>query len=426
MGKNFLKKSIVAASFTTALMGMSTVINAAEAEDLIPGVTVVADENSATGYTATFVYEDADAEQVQLRGAFTFYYDEPAIRGGAPKIYATPDEWANGMFEAGDESLTVDMEKVEGTDYWTTSMPLPSGHYQYVFLVNGDSETKLEDPTNPMEASGVENGFHYDRSTFYVPYDAEKQSESIDFSYMAPREDGQSGEVTYTNYTDVNGNAAPLGVYVPYGYDENSEEPYKVLYLSHGGGGNETDWFAGGSVDYIFDNLIADGTTDPVILVTMNNAALDWDFEVIVDNLVNHIIPFVEENYNVSTEADDRAFAGLSMGGMTASNVLFRAPEEFGYVGIFSGSDAAFDVSTVDFDAVKDTTILLGGGIYDFGLVPGYYVSLDEEDWFTVSGLKAVLDENDVTYGWAEAFGDHDWNTWPQLIKVFAEEYLWK
>ena len=142
--------------------------------------------------------------------------------------------------------------------------------------------------------------------------------------------------------------------------------------------------------------------------------------------IVNNIIPFMEENYNVSTDANDRAFAGLSMGGMTATNVLFRAPEEFGYVGVFSGSDGAFDTSTVDFKAVDDTTILIGGGIYDFGLVPGYYISEDEEDWFTVSALKAILEENDVDYGWAEAYGDHDWNTWPQLIKVFAEEYLWK
>ncbi len=424
MKRNILRKSAVFASFAAALMGTATLAGASEAADLVPGVTVEADENSATGYTATFVYEAADAEQVQLRGAFTFYYDDPEIRGVEPETKYTPEEWKNGMFEAGDESLTVDMEKVEGTDYWKASMPLPCGHYQYVFLENGDAETKLEDPTNPMEASGVENGMHYDRSTFYVPYDAEKQSDSIDFSYMAPREDGNSGTVTYVNYTDVNGNQAPLGIYLPAGYDENAEKPYKVLYLSHGGGGNETDWFAGGSVDYIFDNLIAGGTTEPVVLVCMNNTAYEWDFEVIVNNLTKNIIPFVEENYHVSKDASARAFAGLSMGGMTTTNVLFRAPEEFGYVAIMSGADVAFDVSTADMDAVKATKIMLGAGIYDFGLIRE--VPEGETDGFTITGLKAVLDENGVSYDWEEAYGSHDWNTWPQLIKVFAENYLWK
>ena len=130
----------------------------------------------------------------------------------------------------------------------------------------------------------------------------EKQSDSIDFSYMAPREDGQSGEVSYVNYTDYQDTQRPLGVYLPYGYDADREEPYKVLYLSHGGGGNETDWFAGGSVDYIFDNLIAEGTVEPTILITMDNGSYEWDFDVIIDNLTNNIIPYVEENYNVSTE----------------------------------------------------------------------------------------------------------------------------
>ncbi len=423
MKGNLVRNSVMLASFTV-LLGMSSAVFAEETSELTPGVTVVADDDSATGYTVTFVYEDADAEQVQLRGAFTFYNDEEDVRGTTPETYATPEEWENGMFEAGDESLTVDMEKVDGTDYWTVSMPLPGGHYQYVFLVNGDEETGLEDPTNPMEASGVENGNNYNRSTFYVPYDAEKQSESIDFSYMAPREDEQSGEVIYVNYTDVNGDAAPMGIYLPYGYDESSKEPYKVLYLSHGGGGNETDWFAGGSVDYIFDNLIAEGTTEPVVLVTMNNSAYEWDFDVIVDNLVNCVIPYVEENYNVATEEAGRAFAGLSMGGMTATNVLLQAPEEFGYVGIFSGADSSYDMSSVDLDAVKNTSVLMGAGIYDFGLVPA--ADSEDEDTFSITALAKVFDENEITYGWSEVYGSHDWNTWPQLIKIFAEDYLWK
>lgn len=423
MTNKLAKTTFLLASFSAAMLGMSAIAGAEETTDLVPGVTVEADEDSATGYTVTFVYESADAEQVQLRGAFTFYWDDEETRGTTPETYYTPDEWEDGMFEAGDESLTIDMEKVEGTDYWVTSMQLPSGHYQYVFLVDGDTETKLEDPTNPMESADVENGSTYDRSTFYVPYDEDKLSESIDFSFMAPREDEQVGEVTYVNYTDVNGDAASLGVYLPYGYSEDGEA-YKVIYLSHGGGGNETDWFAGGSVDYIFDNLIAEGTTEPVVLVTMNNTAYSWDMDTIVDNLVNYIIPFVEENYNVSSEASDRAFAGLSMGGITATNVLFQAADEFGYVGIFSGSAAGYDISTVDLDAVKDTTILLGAGIYDFGLVTE--VEEGETDTFTITALAEVLDANEVSYEWEEVYGSHDWNTWPLLIKLFAENYLWK
>lgn len=415
-----MKKALLIGAMAAAMLGAGMV--QAEEAAYVPGVTVAEDAESPTGYTVTFVYEDAEAEQIQLRGAFTFYYDEPEVRGQTPETFYKPEEWQNGMFEAGDESLTIDMEKVEGTDLWVTSMPLPGGHYQYVFLKDGDADTKLEDPTNPMEASGVENGNHYDRSTFYVPYDAEKQSDSLDFSYMAPIE--EAGKLDFLNYTDVNGNAAPLVVYTPYGYDPEGE-PYKTVYLSHGGGGNEMDWVAGGSVDYIFDNMIAAGTTEPVVLVMMNNTAYEWNFEVIVNNLVDNIIPFVEENYNVSTEPADRAFTGLSMGGMTTTNVLFRVPDQFGYFGILSGADVAFDTTNVDWEAVKASKIMLGAGIYDFGLI----FTLGEEgseDTFSLTALKPVLDAQGVEYGWEEAYGSHDWNTWPQLIKIFAEEYLWK
>lgn len=424
MRNKYWKKAFLSAA---CILSMGMTVNAAENAELMPGVTVETDESSATGYTATFVYEDADAQQVQVRGAFTFYHDNKDIRGTEPETYATPEEWENGMFEAGDESLTVDMEKVEGTDYWTTSMPLPNGHYQYVFLVDGDTETKLEDPTNPMEASGVENGHNYDRSTFYVPYDKEKQSDCIDFTYMAPREDGQAGEVIYTNYTDIDKNQAPLGIYLPYGYNENREEPYKVLYLSHGGGGNETDWFAGGSVDYIFDNLIADGKVEPTVIVTMENAAYNWSkgLDKAVANIVDYVIPYVEENYNVSTDASGKAFSGLSQGGKTANDMMFDHPEFFGYYGIFSGSDLYCDPTMVNFESMKNAKILLGGGIYDFGYVTEEFNPY-KNGFGTVTELAAVLDENGISYGWEEVYGAHDWMTWPQLIKIFAEEWLWK
>ena len=241
---------------------------------------------------------------------------------------------------------------------------------------------------------------------------------------MAPREDGQVGELTYVNYTDCNGEAAPLGVYLPYGYDADREEPYKVLYLSHGGGGNETDWFAGGSVDYIFDNMIADGTVEPTVLITMNNTAYSWDFDVIIDNLTNNIIPYVEENYNVASDTSGKAFAGLSMGGMTTSNVLYNCADQFGYFGVMSGADVGKDFSTLDIEKMKEPFIMLGAGVYDFGLERE--IPEGEEDTFTLKGFAEKLDANEIAYEWDEVYGSHDWNTWPQLIKIFAEDYLWK
>ena len=39
---------------------------------------------------------------------------------------------------------------------------------------------------------------------------------------------------------------------------------------------------------------------------------------------IDYIMPYVESRYNVSKEAKGRAYAGLSMGGSTTSNMLIR------------------------------------------------------------------------------------------------------
>ena len=51
--------------------------------------------------------------------------------------------------------------------------------------------------------------------------------------YVFPRTDGKTGTVNYVTYTAVDGSTQPLGIYLPYGYDET--KTYKTLYLSHGG-----------------------------------------------------------------------------------------------------------------------------------------------------------------------------------------------
>ena len=155
------------------------------------------------------------------------------------------------------KAVSEAMEKVEGTDYWQVSLDLPSGHYLYNYKVDGAEET-IPDPANAPMASTAETGNASKLSTVDVPY-AEVQGSSIDFDFMMQREEGEEGTLVYTDYTDINGNLAPLAIYLPYGYDAERAEGYKTLYLSHGAGGTEMEWFASGNTQYVFDNLIQDG-----------------------------------------------------------------------------------------------------------------------------------------------------------------------
>lgn len=47
------------------------------------------------------------------------------------------------------------------------------------------------------------------------------------------------------------------------------------------------------------DNLIAEDLTDEAIVVTMNNSYFNetilWDWDLITDNLMHYIIPFIEK-----------------------------------------------------------------------------------------------------------------------------------
>ena len=145
-------------------------------------------------------------------------------------------------------------------------------------------------------------------------------------------------------------------VYLPAGYKEDDKnKKYNVLYLLHGVGGNRHEWLEGsGAIDgnfvicNIFDNLIANGDIDPLIIVFPDGrSAYNWtdnsfnaegtnmlgfyyfDYELRYD-----LIPFIESKYNVYANIKDktsegiaynrmhRAIAGLSMGGMQSLNLI--------------------------------------------------------------------------------------------------------
>lgn len=421
-----IRNSMMIMSAFALLLSMNTIASETEtdaADSVVPGVTVCEDPASDTGYTTTFVYENSEASKVALTGNFAFF--EPDKRIGAIPSEAVPvEDWVPGDFRANSTDLSADepMSKIEGTNYWTASLSLPSGHYTYNYRIDGAKES-VTDPANPPMKSSAKSGSTAVLSTFDVPYSEKQGEDTINFDFMLQHKDTPAGEITFADYTDVNGNQAPLAIYLPAGYDKNRSEPYPVIYLSHGGGGNELEWFSSGNVNTVFDNMIAKGTVEPTIIVTMNNGVYEWDFDVIDHNVMEHIIPFMEENYNISKESQGRAFAGLSMGSMTTNNMYYKEADKFGYFGMFSGSDASADLSALDQKALKSPVIMLGAGQYDMAYINDTYHT---DKAIGTLDILEKLDEAGIDYHFYEVQGGHDWSTWPQLIKIFAEKYLWK
>ena len=132
-------------------------------------------------------------------------------------------------------------------------------------------------------------------------------------------------------------------IYTPPGYDNNQEEKYPVLYIMHGGGEDERGWATQGKTDLILDNLIAEGKANPMVIV-MPDGNTNVDFagfgdrvlQMFENEMKQNIIPFVEANYRVKTDAKNRALAGLSMGGLQTLYVGVNNTEMFSYLGVFS------------------------------------------------------------------------------------------
>lgn len=402
-------------------------------------VSTVENEDSVTGYTTTFTYSNADATNVKLNGSFYFMTEnDENLKGmnyalpegtGTYDFTIAPENWNK---EGNYHHVFVDNwsdDMVKGEDgVWTYSIDLPGGYYVYRLSVSYNDGAHYDLIADPSQPSRVDTmGVTSRRSVFYVPYDAEKQSETDDWTWATPLEDeSQAGTVFHFNYPGYGDVYRAAMIYLPNGYDAEREEPYKVLYISHGGGGNETDWFTQSHADFIADRKFASGEEEPFIIVTMNNTAFGWDYQVIHDNMKDYLIPYMEQNYNVVSDASGRAFAGLSMGGMTTNTLLYIEPELFGYYGIFSGSNIG-SLSRDDYSAFADARIFIGAGFADNAHINSSYQTDTDR---TSLGLAETFDALGIAYNNGNGLhlvqGGHDWYTWDLLLRDFIDEMLWK
>ena len=138
-------------------------------------------------------------------------------------------------------------------------------------------------------------------------------------------------------------------VYTPAEYSKNPNKKYPVLYLQHGWGEDETAWSNQGHANLIMDNLIAEGKCKPFIIVMtygMTNE-LKWghmnefDWTKFQKVLMDELVPYVDSHFRTLANRDNRAMAGLSMGGMETRMATLARPQVFGYWGLFSGGTYA-------------------------------------------------------------------------------------
>ena len=272
---------------------------------------------------------------------------------------------------------------------WRLTMPVEAGSYYYKFVVEGVDH---KDETNPTTVFSEPNW-----STFQVPGD-----ETLRGEYTTPVAPGLRGSVEVMNYTSTaNGNPERSAyVWTPPGYDAEREEPYPVFYLQHGGGQTWTDWIEVGFAAQILDNHYAKGNIVPMVVVMANGNGVNFPNEI-----TQRITVAAEAQYNVSSEGEDRALAGLSMGSGATLTTLWAHPGEFAYI---SGMSAFGSVPAgADVAAINEGTKLLriySGDVQDFT----YGATLS---------LISSMTNRGVEHEFAPIIpGPHSWDVWQKSL----------
>ncbi len=313
--------------------------------------------------------------------------------------------------------LTKDQEGV-----WSvTCGPLPPDFYSYSFTVDG---VRTLDPKNPT----IKQGIAILDNMFFVP------------GQEAAFEDNQAvahGEIRKVWYqSSTLGTQRRMHIYMPPGY-EGGRTRYPVLYLLHGGGDEDSGWSTVGRAGFILDNLLAEKKAKPMIVVMPDGslprpaapasgapgAAPDPAARVaaqdrFANELLKDIVPVVERNYRVAAGRENRAIAGLSMGGGQTLRVVTANPDQFAYVAVWSMG--VTPEASEDFE--KRSAAFLDNAERINKLIRLFSISVGEKD-FTLAGAKhlaELLNRRGIRSEFHLSGGGHTWINWRRYLNDYA------
>ena len=209
-----------------------------------------------------------------------------------------------------------------------------------------DKEYSVISPEQEIEAGGSSDYTELLNKTRPVP--AEYNQESV--------LKGNVVQIDYNtkNYVEGTGEVRKntAYVYLPYGYDEASEQPYNVFYFVHGHGETAISFFQNenGLLCKLLDHMLENRDMASTLIVSTSyvyGTPVDYYpdadpyCEALPQELVNDLIPLIESRYHTYTESTDvagitvsrkhRAIGGFSMGAVTVWYALEHALECFKY-----------------------------------------------------------------------------------------------
>lgn len=240
---------------------------------------------------------------------------------------------------------------------------------------------------------------------------------------VAVREGIPQGRLEMIEYDSKTvGTRRKMNVYTPPGYSKDGT--YPVLYLLHGIGGDETEWLRFATPNVLLDNLIADGKAVSMIVVMPNGRAQENDraegnvfaasaaFANFERDLLEDVIPAIESRYSASTDREQRALAGLSMGGGQALNFGLAHLDRFAWIGAFSAAPN----TRAPAELIPDPAALTRQAKL-------LYLSCGNKDsLFNISqGVHVYLKAQNVPHIWNVDGHGHDATHWRNNLYHFAQ-----
>lgn len=245
-------------------------------------------------------------------------------------------------------------------------------------------------------------------------------------TFDKPRTDIPQGKIDTVQYKSKSvGSKRKALVYTPPGYSKKKK--YPVLYLLHGIGGDEKEWLRGAGPQVILDNLYADKKIQDMIVVMPNGRAMKDDsaggnvmapekveaFAAFEKDLLNDLIPFIEKKYRVLKNSENRAIAGLSMGGGQSLNFGLGNLDKFAWVGGFSSAPntKAPQELIPNVEDAKNKLKLI-------------WISCGDKDWLIPFShrLHNYLSENEIEHVYRIIpDGRHDFKAWKEDLYNFTQ-----
>jgi len=235
-------------------------------------------------------------------------------------------------------------------------------------------------------------------------------------------------------------------VYLPSDYESKSNFP--ILYLLHGHGGSDDDWFnvEEGNAKIILDSLIRIKKIKPLVAITLN-AENSWyvdSKEPMEKAYIKEFIPFIESKYKVSTNDNSRIIAGNSAGGFGALRFSLKYPSLFHSSILLS--PAAYNPLPPEISSSRKIPAFAKGNTFNDSIwnsysytklidtsnidivYPKFYTSTGDDDTYkifnVITTLKTFFDEHDIANETLVINGGHSWYVWQycftnDLVRIF-------